>query len=779
MGRIRKLLHLQRASLAFALALPVLSSGCMLIMISNESEVTSQGAGSSCPASAVLAVEAYFSNAPDWNDYVEATETSIADQQRTSAACNLDGKVDGGTRNGQYLGFGSCRHGGEVRLVKIPAAVPCAKLTASDALGAFDWRCVEKGSETWIYSHALKEGKGLRDLIHASGAAFASNTVSVSHEGCGELYTTSAGSAWWSNAFYALTANAGSGSTALSNAGGIYVHTADVSTDGYALTANRISIVSMGTSRINFNAALAGNNCNLANGLNDGSNDQRCVLTAGGRTALWLEADVDGTTGAGKATVLALAYGAQFARLHRFIGRGGLSGVNFVSTSFSRITETTITGQDAASMGDSVSITNGRANLIHKTRGRGGSGVFTLITSPYNLLVDVEATQVTYFCIQLYAQANRIYRAKTTGCSQDGLSLYLHTDNNTVVGMFSTNNGIGINNCWNNNGCNRNTYHLSTLANNSWGFRVSNTGGGDAGMSTLSQALIVNNATGYMSLPPDTNNLLAHSAFYGNTTGIVMDSDLDIVRGSIVMGGNGTNCSVTAGATTPGLTSACGESGGSNFDLHTGLDLSATFSSAGTPRVTVQDDSNGSNNAGLQAVGAITDFFNFANPWRSWGREAASWPNATARTRCTAGNCRIWDFSMDKDDTAILGRSETGVSAKATFSAGEACPAAVHGNLAITDHNNMELYDGVGDNDGICEAGEVCNAGNTYLLNAMEIVLDDIGDDDGLCESDEACIYAPNFGAYQGHGALSQQTCDFTDGTVEGVLMYGYESNGY
>ena len=67
---------------------------------------------------------------------------------------------------------------------------------------------------------------------------------------------------------------------------------------------------------------------------------------------------------------------------------------------------------------------------------------------------------------------------------------------------------------------------------------------------------------------------------------------------------------------------------------------------------------------------------------------------------------------------------------------------------------------------------------NTYLLNALEIYGDGIGDDDGLCETDEACIYGPNIGAYQGEGSYTSTTCTFTDGTITGVTMYAYETNG-
>jgi hypothetical protein len=62
-------------------------------------------------------------------------------------------------------------------------------------------------------------------------------------------------------------------------------------------------------------------------------------------------------------------------------------------------------------------------------------------------------------------------------------------------------------------------------------------------------------------------------------------------------------------------------------------------------------------------------------------------------------------------------------------------------------------------------------------VSAFEILDDGVGDDDGLCESGEACVYAPNFGAYQGEGAL--QPCTFpSGGTIKNVSMVGYPVNG-
>lgn len=66
-----------------------------------------------------------------------------------------------------------------------------------------------------------------------------------------------------------------------------------------------------------------------------------------------------------------------------------------------------------------------------------------------------------------------------------------------------------------------------------------------------------------------------------------------------------------------------------------------------------------------------------------------------------------------------------------------------------------------------------------YLPPAGEILYDAIGNDNLLCEAGEHCVYAPNFGAYQGHGALERVDVLGADaGRFEGVVLYAYAENG-
>jgi hypothetical protein len=115
------------------------------------------------------------------------------------------------------------------------------------------------------------------------------------------------------------------------------------------------------------------------------------------------------------------------------------------------------------------------------------------------------------------------------------------------------------------------------------------------------------------------------------------------------------------------------------------------------------------------------------------------------------------------------------------------CPVQGHGDQYIesmtytysasytSGFNGIEVSGG--DNDGVCETGETCR--QRFLKSALEIFGDGIGDEDSLCESNESCQFAPNIGAYQGHGSsLVGCTFNANSGLVTGVSMFGFTSNG-
>jgi hypothetical protein len=76
--------------------------------------------------------------------------------------------------------------------------------------------------------------------------------------------------------------------------------------------------------------------------------------------------------------------------------------------------------------------------------------------------------------------------------------------------------------------------------------------------------------------------------------------------------------------------------------------------------------------------------------------------------------------------------------------------------------------------------GTTCTS--TILRNSVELINDGVGNDNGLCEANEDCLLTPNIGAYQGHGNLvssSTLSGGCADVTTQGIKLYQYDTNGY
>ncbi len=91
----------------------------------------------------------------------------------------------------------ACIHLGERRLFVVPGRY-CTGLSASDALGVFDWACTEVGGNADIVSLGFKPGKGLADLLNTSTLTWRSNSVTVL-DGSSNIIASSAFETWWDN----------------------------------------------------------------------------------------------------------------------------------------------------------------------------------------------------------------------------------------------------------------------------------------------------------------------------------------------------------------------------------------------------------------------------------------------------------------------------------------------------------------------------------------------------------------------------------------------------
>jgi len=367
----------------------------------------------------------------------------------------------------------------------------------------------------------------------------------------------------------------------------------------------------------------------------------------------------------------------------------------------------------------------------------------------YNLVKNVKGGNVAYGVNISIADDNvvsEVYVHNTYYATYNNQS-----DNATVTRVLGANSSGDTFSTYDKD---RNTYGFITAINSTANgidfFR------GD--YDTIHSVLTVNNGgkafEGDGNLTSTSGVKAANILFTNNATGISMENSFkgNIFTGKLVYGNNTTDC---AGGTDFGISGSCGTEGSSDF---TTASSSATAASVFKGKVTTTDSSNQSNTDGSESESSITDWMSFSNPFRGWGKDGSAFPSSGNRGRCSSGTCRIWDFRISSSDTTVLNKSKDGSNSNGTFIAGSTCPDAVHGDQSITDRRSTA---------------------NTYLLNAMEIIGDFIGDDDGLCESNESCIYAPNWGAYQGEGDYySQDACTFQDGTISGVTVYAYPTNG-
>ena len=653
-----------------------------------------------------VTVSPFFTNAPDWNDYVRAGATTVS--------CD-------GTETGSYF---SCLHGGERRKVVLPNVSSCTGLTAADDLGVFNWTCDDSlEAQAYFYSSGFKENKGLRDLLDPT--SFKDNRVQISK--ASQVIAQSMAVAWWSNVVEQLPDNSSSSVASLSSAGNIYTLSATRPSLGYNIGNNKIAIVTLGSAKLQTAAGFV-DNC-LDSGLLGATTS--ILVCSGGRDFLWVEANLEkGSTDID--TLLYLSYGAD-------------------STVFSRVHNSTFFSDGASTVGfnnDTV-LYSYYSNLRISVPGTG----FWLWNSDNNIIDSAYiSTEVSSaYKLDSGSNFNTLKNFYLTNSSRG-------IDHQTASGSNVFVQGVIANsNTPNEHYSGSHTYHSMTVTNftSDDGFCLN-----AYSNNTLVNPLVMNGSAGAIWISSGSNNQVYDLASYSNQTYPVYIStgSNNLFRGSMTIGDNGNSCSI--GGTGNEVDNTCAY-GPSLTSPTTGAD----FSSSVFAKVTSDDAANLSDVSGTRLFTAITDWLNFDNLFRGWGKGSANaWPPsnsvATNRGACTSGDtCQIYDWRLQSADTAA--KDYFGV-----FSADSPCPSSVD---ASTSTNVIT--------DAI---------GNTFLLHAVEVIgmngPDGLatGDQDGLCESNETCLFTGNRGAYQGSGDyLSAGKCQFTDGAgVSQVNLYGYPVTG-
>jgi hypothetical protein len=596
-----------------------------------------------------------------------------------------------------------CLHVGEVRRFVVPGRTSCDGLVAQDRLAAFGWLCVEEAGTAVFYSTGLQDRRGLADLLTAGG--WRENSVVVT--AAGEVVTQTDTSVWWSNPVVLLPEGSG-GVVTLDSAGMIYVLDASRTSHGYNIDADRIALVTLPGATLGMDDGAVAN-CNTETGETTPPPPpddmepllfRRCIVAAGAQSFLWIEGAFDGRT--------SLAEASSF-----------------------------VTG---------LLLSNSRRSVIRRTTVQNGGYGILLYGTNSSFLYDVRVANVGLYGVIIgsgfgatppAAHGNVIARLVTANIGHDfnGYAGLLYegasTDHVFTQLLIANAQPWGL-------------FHYNVGNDDTIYSHVTSVGSGhtidiwESDNVHLSQVVAINSATEGINLDSISNGRFAQLV-----TGFNTGAGIDVAGGvagstfggALIFGPNGPagdcrGCD-TAGATViPGRLTA------------------SPFAGA-----VAADAVNGSGSA-MRDYGAITDWVRFESRFRAWGRTED--PTAPGfRGRCASGACRILDFRLPASDTMIFDRSTNG-ERNAPFVEGGACPASVGGDVALADARGQDVY----------------------LINALEIFFDGVGDEDGLCESREACLYSPNFGAYQGDGGAAGDPCVFTDGTVSGVTMYRRARNG-
>lgn len=744
-----------------------------------------------------------------WNAYVANDDASADSAHQADVGCN----------RASAAGARPCVHGGEMRYARLTDLDDCAGYVIADNLGAFSWRCAIEDDGVVAFTTGLALGKGLRDLVDASG--FRLNSLRVT-TATGVLVASSAPAIWgWSNSVTSLPDNSAGSSVTLNASSTIYVLVSDRASAGYHLDADGLSIVSLAGAALAWSGA--GDNCDAHGELV--SPDHTSLLCMGGNDFAWIELTSRGSATLDRHVDLVDSF---TSRVHASSFDTGAVGLRMSGARASVVTDTTVQntseqgvllengvtwsllervtalhagGQEQG--GVELSGENTAYNRLHAVRvaGAKGYGIAVSAMAHDNWVLDFDAHDNAATDpsagLGLLGPRNKAVNGRVTNNGIWGVRVYAfqgpQASDNTVVGVLATSNDTGIilqaqasrstvldftsalgaEYGVQVNGADETVVANTLVVNNRFGFNVS----GEVGSSVLGGDFV-----DIMSIDNQAIGVPQYQV-------IVFDEGATDIRfdGHLWVGPTSMMCDVTPDRPGDGLVAdSCTNDGldgssayageASTAVLENGLSSSASFVGKVAADTASADDSNG-----VAADSALdgADWWRFDNVWRVWGRDGAAYPSANQRGRCAGATCRIWDWRLATTDD--VARNRHGV-----LIAGDTCPQAVHGSAFIDDKQRLphdpwlnaveSAGDGVGDDDGLCEAGELCH--NRFLAHAVEVVMDDVGDDDGLCESNEACIYAPNVGAYQGDGDVMTRRCRFENGAVTNVTMHAHPQNG-
>jgi len=444
--------------------------------------------------------------------------------------------------------------------------------------------------------------------------------------------------------------------------------------------------------------------------------------SGGAKDFLWFEGKVDATgddAGVSLATV-------RFSVLNNVQAEGAIAG-NGVS--LNNASNSKLQGIVASRNENGVVLIGSSGNRLDNIAAASNnmSGVYLGNNSNNNRLSDVMAMNNGGNGVEVYySSRNALTSVSAANSGSHGIYLY-YSSNNTLVSVIAANGAHGV---YLESSSNNTLISISAANNGFYGVYL-----GSSSNNVLASVSAANNGAMGVYLNSSSNNTLGSAtAANNNTYELYLNLSSNNKFTGLLQVGIVSNCSVTGGI-NPGLADGtCANNGASDATLVTGITLASSF----VGKVSTDDTANTSDTNGWATYGSITDWTIFQNPFRGWGMDGSPFPNSDNRSQCTTGNtCRIWDLSLATGDTVI--------------------------------RNVLLLPPGTNTLTHTWSDATI----TTFLRNAVELT----GNSNSLCESGETCLYTPNIGAYQGHGNLVSAGT-FTDGTITGVTLMKYETNG-
>jgi hypothetical protein len=739
--------------------------------------VSIDGGPGSGSAGVPITVGPLYEAAPGFTDWIENDGVDMF--SAAGIACDGDLLVAGVER-----GRSACLPAGPLRAAVL-AGTSCDGVAAQDTLGALDWVCEQRDADALIHSTGLHVGISLRDLLDAAG--WRANTLEVRLDDT--LIAQSDGTAFWSNTVVSLHDTVATDvRLELSGAKTIYTLDEDRALPAVTLEAPGSAFVTLGSATLSPSSQQNGCASSPA-----GTLDTPCAIAvAPGAPFTVVSARID-TIGTG-----VLAVTPSFLTIVSSTVRNAATGIDIrdgganeiVGSDLSDVISGIVLSNGAydavlgsrvvsKGSGTGIALDGGRNQTIADTTVIGAYDNVVVNASPKARLHDVETVHAGEFGVYV-GQSPDVLVTDLVATSNgfDAIRFIDGSERPTIVGALVANNGGEGVNVW---GVTHATVsHITAIADFQFGVSIY-LGSNYASVSQINAVnsgdyglFVRGSSYGLFSQIAVTNNAFQQSRIYQN-------SDFNTFVGAYI-GGQSQVCVVDGGGVdnntivTDGAGGICGGDNATyNFRSLGSLTQATTFGGLVT-----SDSTNANASALAQPVdpATITDWTNFDSRYRFWGRGAStSFLDGTNRLNCVAPNlCHVWDASLTSA-SPMFNTSGTGRTQNEPFVDGGPCPSAVQGDFTMHDLRGAEIAgDGIGDDDGVCEVFEKCDAQSIYLTNARELIEDGIGDDDGLCESNEACSYSPNFGYYQGDGALTKR-CVFSPGTgafaVTNVTLYG------